>query len=117
MLFLISVVLLWIPSLADGADSVLCPSSGPHLLVTVHMEGEGFMCPFLTPLFLDILETRSHWVKSRPRESCVQYAQPLEEAWSQNGIRGVLESIGYPEDGAVFLQWDTVSVVPEMPVP
>ncbi|MGB1671105.1 MAG: hypothetical protein ACPHCT_06505 [Flavobacteriales bacterium] len=86
-------------------------------MVTVHMEGKGFMCPFLTPQFIDLLESQSHWVHPEPLESRIHYSQSLDEAWSQDEVTEVLKDIGYPEDGAVFLQWDTVAVMPLKPQP
>ena len=77
---------------------ILSPGQGgelpgeQHVVVTVHMEGEG-------------LESRIH------------YAQGLDEAWSQDEVTAVLKDIGYPEDGAAFLQWDTVAVMPLKPQP
>ena len=102
---------------------VLSPGQGGqlpgehHLVVMVHMEGEGFMCPFLTPQFIDLLESRSHWVHPEPLQSLIHYSQSLNEAWSQDEVTHVLKDIGYPEDGAVFLQWDTVAVMPLKPQP
>ena len=102
---------------------ILSPGQGgelpgeQHLVVTVHMEGEGFMCPFLTPQFMDLLESRSHWVHPVPLESRIHYAQGLDEAWSQDEVTAVLKDIGYPEGAAAFLQWDTVAVMPLKPQP
>jgi len=90
---------------------------GGHLLVTVHMGGEGFMCPFLTPQFIDVVDDRAHWTRALPLESSVQFAVALDQSWTQDGLLDVLTSIGYPEDGASFLQWDTLAVVPPMPEP
>ena len=112
---------LFLPFLMCGGFSFAeqggVPSGEHHVLVTVGMEGEGFMCPFLTPQFIDLLQTRSHWVYPQPIDSRIQYAQPLEEAWSQGEVTSILKDIGYPEDGAVYLQWDTVTVLPPKPEP
>lgn len=105
----------WACTSAQGPSEVNLDTG--HILVTVHMEGAGFKCPFLTPQVMDILETRSHWVRSIPGESAIQYAQPLQGAWSSEDIADVLESVGYPAGGATFLQWDTLFVVPQMPEP
>ena len=115
--FLSFILFLFLPRGEVGVDLLGNPPVNGHLLVTVHMEGEGFMCPFLTPQFIDLLETRSHWVQPQPLESRIHYAQPLDEAWSQDEVAAVLRDIGYPEDGAVFLQWDTVAVMPVKPAP
>ena len=75
------------------------------------------MCPFLTPQFIDFLESRSHWVHVEPVDSQIQYAQSLGLVWSQEEVSAILVDIGYPEGGAVFLEWDTVAVLPTKPQP
>ena len=111
---LISVLLWGGVSSAEQGGAVFTEH---HVKVTVAMEGEGFMCPFLTPQFIDFLESRSHWVHVEPVDSQIQYAQSLGLAWSQEEVSAILVDIGYPEGGAVFLEWDTVAVLPTKPQP
>lgn len=88
-----------------------------HVLAEVEMSGEGFMCPFLTPQVIDVLEEHAHWVEALPTLSRIRFAMPTDKAGSPSKFEALLESIGYPEGGAVFLQWDTLSTIPEAPEP
>ena len=117
MLLILLCLLLLPPSVGVGQSAGPEADSPLHVHVTAFMAGEGFMCPFLTPQFLDVVRSRAHWVEARPLESEVEFVLPIERAWSQDALRGVLEDIGYPADGVSFLQWDTVGVVPPSPTP
>lgn len=114
-LFTLLLLLLIPPS--GGVGQGVGPDAPLHVHVTAFMAGEGFMCPFLTPQFLDVVRSRAHWVAARPLESEVEFVLPLEQAWSQDDLRGVLTDIGYPADGVSILQWDTVGVIPPSPTP
>ena len=108
--------LILLPLYGEVDHGVGPESDSPlHVHVTVFMAGDGFMCPFLTPQFLDVVQSRAHWVEARPLESEVEFVVPLEQAWSKPALRGVLADIGYPADGVSFLQWDTVGVIPPSP--
>ncbi len=85
--------------------------------VVVEMAGEGFMCPFLTPQVVDILEQRAHWVDAQPAESRIRFVVPLAGAWSPEEISEILKDVGYPAEGASFLQWDTLTTIPNAPEP
>lgn len=116
---LLTLLLLLLIPPSGGVGQGVGPDEGTplHVHVTAFMAGEGFMCPFLTPQFLDVVRSRAHWVEARPLESEVEFVLPLEQAWSPDALRGVLTDIGYPADGVSFLQWDTVGVVPPAPTP
>ena len=112
------LILLLIPPLGGAEQGVGSDVDAPlHVHVTAFMAGEGFMCPFLTPQFMDVVRSRAHWVEARPLESEVEFVLPLEQAWSPEALRGVLTDIGYPADGLDILQWDTVGVIPPSPTP
>ena len=112
------LLLLLIPPSGGVGQGVGPDADAPlHVHVTAFMAGEGFMCPFLTPQFLDVVRSRAHWVEARPLESQVEFVLPLEQAWSPDALRGVLTDIGYPADGVSFLHWDTVGVIPPSPAP
>ena len=51
------------------------------------MAEDGFMCPFLTPMFIGILEDKgADWVVCRPQESEIAFCVPLELRQSQEGL-------------------------------
>lgn len=118
MRFLPLFLVLLLPPLGGAGQGVgLDVGSTLHLHATVSMDGDGFMCPFLTPQFLDVIGSRAHWVEARPLDSEVEFAIPMEQAWSQHALIDMLSDIGYPADGAHILQWDTVGVIPSKPTP
>ena len=85
-MFAFSLVLFLLLFLSPEQGGESSRRASCQRVVTVHMEGEGFMCPFLTPQFMDLLQSRSHWVHPEPLESRIHYAQPLDEAWSQDEV-------------------------------
>jgi len=119
MITLLTLLSLLLLPPSGGAGQVVGPAADStlHVHVTAFMAGEGFMCPFLTPQFLDVVRSRAHWVEARPLESEVEFVLPLEQAWSQDELRAVLTDIGYPAEGLGILQWDTVGVIPLAPAP
>lgn len=90
----------------------------PWLKVEVSMAEDGFMCPFLTPMFIGILEDKgADWVVCRPQESEIAFCVPLEFAQSQEGYIDWLEKLGYQRHQVSFLQFDTLTVMPQIPAP
>ena len=88
------------------------------LKVEVAMADDGFMCPFLTPMFIGILEDKgADWVICRPQESEVAFCVPLEMAQSQEGYIDWLEKLGYQRHQVSFLQFDTLMVQPQVHSP
>ena len=82
------------------------------------MAEDGFMCPFLTPMFIGILEDKgADWVVCRPQESEIAFCVPLEFAQSQEGYIDWLEKLGYQRHQVSFLQFDTLTVMPQIPAP
>ena len=112
LFFLLALIPAWESALIQPQGDA---GEGGHLLVAVHMDGEGFRCPFLTPQFIDVLDTRAHWSLIQPTESTVRFAVDLDEAWTQEGLHQVLTAIGYPKGGASIAQWDTLAVIPPIP--
>lgn len=111
---------LWISLLC----ALLFPASvesgegGPWLRAKVHMAESGFMCPFLTPMFVGILEDKeADWVQARPQESVVEWSVPLQSGQSQEGYVDWLTALGYGEEQITFLQFDTLLVQPSIPAP
>lgn len=91
---------------------------GPWLRVEVTMEEDGFMCPFLTPQFMRILEDKgADWVRCRPQDSAIDFCVPLEHARSPEGYSEWLTGLGYSPQHIHFLQFDTLSVMPQLPAP
>lgn len=91
---------------------------GPWLRVKVHMAESGFMCPFLTPMFVEILEDKeADWVLAKPQESVVEWSVPLHAGRSQEGYVDWLTALGYGEEQITFLQFDTLQVQPSIPAP
>lgn len=88
------------------------------LHVEVSMAARGFMCPFLTPLFLGFLEDRgAHWVHHDPQASTVEFALPLDSLSGQQAVTDRLELIGYEARQVAYLRYDTLSSVPASPAP
>jgi hypothetical protein len=93
-------------------------SGNPWLKVEISMADDGFMCPFLTPMFIGVLEDKgADWVVCRPQESEIAFCVPLEFAQSQEGYTDWLEKLGYQRHQVSFLQFDTLSVQPQVPTP
>lgn len=82
------------------------------------MAEDGFMCPFLTPMFIGILEDKgAEWVICRPELSKVEFCVGLEHARSQEGYVDWLTDLGYAESQIAFGVFDTLSVMPPIPTP
>ncbi len=82
------------------------------------MAEDGFMCPFLTPMFIGILEDKgADWVVCRPHESEIEFCVPLALAKSQEGYTEWLTQLGYQAHQVTFLQFDTLATQPEIPAP
>ena len=81
------------------------------------MAGDGFMCPFLTPMFLEILEEEGNadWVVCRHQQSEVVFSVPLELAQSKKTYTQWLTGLGYQEAHITYLQFDTLLVQPPIP--
>jgi len=93
-------------------------ASPPWLHVEVYMAEDGFMCPFLTPLFAEILEDKgAEWVICRPEQSKVEFCVALEVAEDQQGYIDWLQDLGYQADHISFGAFDTLSVLPSIPAP
>ena len=93
-------------------------SESATLHVEVSMAARGFMCPFLTPLFLGFLEDRgAHWVHHDPEASTVEFALPLDSLSGQQAVTDRLEIIGYEARHVEYLRYDTLSSVPASPAP
>lgn len=88
-----------------------------QLLLAANTNEGGLRCPFLSPQFIDVLDTRSHWSLIQPSESTVRFAVDMGQAWPQEGLREILTAIGYPKGGASFAQWNTLAVIPPPPDP
>jgi hypothetical protein len=103
-------ILTCVPEFSPGCGS-------PWLKVEIAMAGDGFMCPFLTPMFLEILEEegRVDWVQCRHQQSEVEFLVPLEFAQSQKTYTQWLTGLGYQEAHITYLQFDTLLVQPEFP--
>ena len=81
----IFLLLSWACSAQDNA----------FLHVEVTMEAHGFMCPFLTPMFIGFLEDRgAEWVQHDPDASSIEFAMPLDSAIQQD-FTDRLVLIGY----------------------
>jgi hypothetical protein len=91
--------------------------ASPWLRVEISMAGDGFMCPFLTPMFLEILEEEGKvdWVVCHHQQSEVEFSVPLEFAKSQKTYSQWLTGLGYQEAHITFLQFDTLLVQPAIP--
>ena len=88
------------------------------LHVEISMEEDGFMCPFLTPMFLGILEDKgADWVICRPQLSEIEFCVPLEMGRSEAGYIDWLTGIGYQDQHIAFQRFDTLSVQPQVPAP
>ena len=89
----------------------------PWLKVEIAMAGEGFMCPFLTPMFLEILEEKgADWVHCRRAESEIAFCVPLDKAQDQGTYTHWLTGLGYQEAHITYLQFDTLQVQPPKPL-
>ena len=110
--FLIALGLAFAPTLP------LDVPEAPTLHVEVHMEARGFMCPFLTPLFIGFLEDRgAHWVYHDPHASTVEFAMPLDSLSGEQAVTDRLELIGYEARQVAYLRYDTLASVPASPAP
>ena len=86
--------------------------------VEVTMEAHGFMCPFLTPMFLGHLEDRgAHWVSHDPDASSVEFALPLDSLQDAETFTRYLVLIGYEEKQIGYPRFDTTATVPAQPEP
>lgn len=106
-----------LPLLAT-VSAPLADSDPPWLHVEVSMAEDGFMCPFLTPLFVEILEDKgAEWVICRPQQSKVLFCVGLDDARDQQGYTEWLLDLGYQEEHISFGVFDTLSVLPPIPAP
>lgn len=86
--------------------------------VEVTMDAHGFMCPFLTPMFLGHLEDRgAHWVSHDPDASSVEFAMPLDSLQDEEAFTRYLVLIGYEEKQIGYPRFDTTATVPAPPAP
>ena len=109
---------LFVISLARFLVFPPVPAESPTLHVEVSMEARGFMCPFLTPMFLGYLEDRgAHWVHHDPHASTVEFALPLDSLSGQEAVTDRLVLIGYEARQVEFLRYDTLATVPAHPAP
>lgn len=92
------------------------PADTAAVQVRIHMAEDGFMCPFLTPVFLDVLDKKgAAWVVPRPASSEVEFAAPLEVAPDQEALRDWLRQVGYDPELVSFPVFDTLDVLPPIP--
>ena len=86
--------------------------------VEIKMAEDGFMCPFLTPMFLDILDRKgAEWVVCRPQESEVEFCMSLLKAQGQDVYTDWLTQLGYASTQIEFAAFDTLTVIPAPPAP
>lgn len=113
MLSLCFALLILCGGLPDAGNTV----GSPWLRVEIAMAGEGFMCPFLTPMFMEILEEKgADWVQCRHAESEIAFCVPLAKAQDQKTYTQWLTGIGYQEAHITYLQFDTLLVKPPNPL-
>lgn len=92
---------------------------GPRWLkVEIAMGGDGFKCPFLTPMFMRILEEEgaATWVECKRERSEIEFCVPLESAQPQSTYTVWLTDLGYQESAITFLRFDTLTVQPKQPL-
>lgn len=81
--------------------------------VEVTLEAHGFMCPFLTPMFLGYLEDRGcAWVHHDPNASLVSFALPLDSLRAEDEFTERLVLIGYQEKQIAYTRFDTTATLP-----
>lgn len=98
--------------------SVQCQSESPCIHAEVGMEAHGFMCPFLTPMFLGFLEDKgAHWVQHDPDASTVEFAMPLDSLQGTQDLTDRLVLIGFDARQVSYNRYDTLMVVPPNPEP
>lgn len=87
----------------------MAQSDTEHLHVEVHMDADGFMCPFLTPMFLDVLEDKGAvWSLRDVEEGTIEFCLPLGSAPSPEGLADWLVQLGYEERHIRFPVFDTL---------
>lgn len=100
------------------AETALCQADSPFIHVEVSMDAHGFMCPFLTPMFLGFLEDRgAAWVSHDPDASVIEFAMPLDSLHSSRDFTEMLVLIGYEEDQVGYARFDTTAAMPSPPTP
>lgn len=98
--------LFWF-GLAPG--SCMAQSDTVHLHVEVHMDADGFMCPFLTPMFLGILEDKGALWSARDVEAgTIEFCLPLDASPSPDGLTRWLVQLGYEERHIRYPVFDTL---------
>jgi len=108
-----SLIIVGLCSVVQCADA---QEACVHVEVT--MEAHGFMCPFLTPMFLGHLEDKgAHWVSHDPDASSVEFALPLDSLTDAEAFTRFLVLIGYEEKQIGYPRFDTTAVVPPNPEP
>lgn len=109
------LAIVWMALFQTPLDSA---SEPPTLHAEVSMDARGFMCPFLTPMFLGYLEDRgAHWVHHDAEGSTVEFAIPLDSLSGQSDITDRLVLIGYEAKHVTFARFDTTLTVPTAPAP
>jgi hypothetical protein len=93
-------------------------SDSTFVRVEIKMAEEGFMCPFLTPMFLEILEDKgAEWVVCRPQESEVEFCTGVFKSKSKEVYTDWLTQLGYAEAQIQFAVFDTLATLPPLPTP
>ena len=86
--------------------------------VEVNVDSHGFMCPFLTPMFLGYVEDKGAiWVHHDPDASLVSFALPLDSLASADEFTERLVLIGYQEEQVNYARFDTTATAPHPPQP
>ena len=107
-------VMVW---LICGSTSVNGQES-LYVHVEVTMEAHGFMCPFLTPMFLGFLEDRgAEWIVHDLDASTVEFAFPLDSLQTARDFTDRLVLIGYEEKQVGYARFDTTGTLPNPPAP
>ncbi|MDA9863923.1 hypothetical protein N9C70_02520 [Flavobacteriales bacterium] len=108
-------LLLLLSALVPAASQAQDPA---FLHVEVTMEAHGFMCPFLTPMFLGFVEEKGAlWVHHDPDASVVSFAMPMDSVSSAEEFTERLVLIGYEQKQIGFARFDTTATLPTPPMP
>ena len=103
------------------AASLLVNSAQPDLAfvrVEIKMAEDGFMCPFLKPMFLGVLEDKGvEWVVCRPKSSEVEFCTALTKSESMEVYSSWLTQLGYADAQIQYTAFDTLAFLPSPPLP
>lgn len=73
------------------------------------MDADGFMCPFLTPMFLVILEEKGAlWSVRNAEEGTIEFCLPLDAGSSPEVVSDWLTQLGYEERHIRYPVFDTL---------